>query len=235
MVDDHPGTSVPPHICLAQHILQTWIPCDQEQDWLHDRQLTGRRTWIKGSDQQAEAVGVTIQHPGPTGRWRASHGDFFADPREPPGSRPATWQQPTPQFLAELPRNPDQLRERLITDSRNPAKAFTYATDALRTGLIPAGLRVALYQAMLMLPATELTSADNDGTRPPSWTLRHDNGPFRDEIFISRADAQPTGERRTVTHDIPDLSAGTVTTSTIITMAIADSIGEPPAGPHDDN
>lgn len=88
-----------------------------------------------------------------------------------------------------------------------------------------------------MLPATELTGADDDSTRPrpPGWTLRHDNGPFRDEIFISRADAQPTGERRTVTHDIPDLSAGTVTTSTIIRMAIADSIGEPPAELADDN
>ncbi|MGH3156338.1 MAG: hypothetical protein ACRDNF_07180 [Streptosporangiaceae bacterium] len=227
------------YIYLSQNILQTWIPRDQQQDWLLDRQHTGRRTWIKGSEQQAEADGVTIRDPSPTGRWRAPHGDFFADPRERPGTRPATWQFPAPQFLATLPRNPAQLHERLIADSRahsrGYANAFTYATDALRTGLIPADLRAALYQALLMLPATELTTADNDSTRPPSWTLRHDNSPFRDEIFISRADAQFTGERSTVTHDTPDLSAGTVTTSTITRMAIADRIGEPPAGLHDDN
>ncbi|MGH3397078.1 MAG: hypothetical protein ACRDPO_20550 [Streptosporangiaceae bacterium] len=226
------------YIYLAQHILQTWIPPGQQEDWLHDRQLTGRRTWIKGSEQQAEADGVTIQDPGPTGRWRAPHGDFFADPREPPGTRPASWQHPTPQFLDDLPRNPAQLHQRLITDSsaRSPshAKAFTYATDALRTGLIPADLRAALYQAMLMIPGTDLTGADDDSTRPPGWSLRRDNSPFRDEIFISRADAQLTGERSTVIHDIPDLTAGTLTTSTITRMAVTDSIGGPPAGLDDD-
>jgi hypothetical protein len=225
--------SSPPHrySYLAEVTSHIWVPSDQQKDWLMDRQLTGRRVWVQGSEEQAAQVGVQISEAWPTGRWRAPYGDFFAASAGQPSPRVGSWQIPTPEFLAALPRDPRQLLNHLQADSPNDEPgyngAFAYAADALRTGLVPADLRAALYRALLMLPTTKLT-APTDAEKGQDISLSSDDGHSRTEIFITSANGQFAGERSTVTRDTGDLKAGTVTQSTTVTITTVDSIGQMP-------
>jgi hypothetical protein len=223
--------SSPPHrySYLAEVISHIWVPSDQQKDWLMDRQLTGRRIWIQGSEEQATEVGVQISGPWPTGRWRAPHGDFFAaSAGHQPAPREGSWQVPTPDFLASLPRDPHQLLNRLQADRPGYTGAFVYAADALRTGLVPADLRAALYRALLTLPDAQITEP-TDTEKWQDIALSINDGHRRSEIFINSANGQFAGERSTVTHDIGDLKAGTVTQSTAVTITTVDSIGQTPS------
>lgn len=105
---------------------------------------------------------------------------------------------------------------------------FVYADDALRTGRVPADLRAALYRALLLLPGVEIGEADDqDGTR--RICLAVDDGVRRNEIFISSADGQFAGERATLTRDVRGLAAGTVTTDTVVSVALVGALGQLPA------
>ena len=215
---------------LAEVISNVWVPSDQQRDWLMDRQVTGRRIWIQGSEEQAAEAGFEIIDRWPTGLRRAPYGDFSAvSTGRLPGPREGNWQGPTPGFLAALPRDPSQLLDRLREDSPDDrpgyAGAFVYATDALRTGLVPADLRAALYRALLMLPGAQITErSDTDNGQDLSLSI--DTGGRLNEIFINSKNGQFTGERATFTRDIGDFKAGTVQTSTVVTTAVVDEIGQ---------
>jgi hypothetical protein len=224
--------SSPPHrySYLAEVISHVWVPSDQQKDWLMDRQVTGRRIWIHGSEDQAAEAGLQISDAWPTGRWRAPHGDFFAaSAGQQPSRREGSWQIPTPEFLAALPRDPHQLLNDLQAASPNDRPgytgAFAYAADALRTGLVPADLRGALYRALLMLPGAQITEPTDTG-KGQDISLSTDDGHARTEILITSANGQFSGERSTVTRDTGDLKAGTVTQSTTVTITTVDSIGQ---------
>lgn len=82
-----------------------------------------------------------------------------------PNSAPASWQEPTPAFLESLPRDVDALRERLYDDTEGRgvahgrhASVHTYVQDVLRSGLVPADLRAALYEVLISVPGTDVVS-----------------------------------------------------------------------------
>jgi hypothetical protein len=81
---------------------------------------------------------------------RAKDGAFY-------GPVQGTWQTPTRQFLAGLPHDPDGLLRRIYRDSKGqgPSKhdeALVYIADVLRSGIIPADLRAALFRAAIRIP-----------------------------------------------------------------------------------
>jgi hypothetical protein len=108
--------------------------------------------------------------------------------------------------------------------------AFVCAVDALRTGRIPADLRAALYRALLLVPGIEVTDTRDpqDGTR--RIVLACDDGARHNAIFIDPANGQFAGERRILTRGMRGLKAGTLTTSTTVSVATVDTIGQVPAG-----
>jgi hypothetical protein len=209
---------------LAEVNTDLWIPADQHGDWLMDRRITGRRIWVQGSEEQAAEANFRIVDPWPTGRWRARYGDFWAESSgRQPSPREGTWQTPTPDFLAALPRDPAQLLERLRESSPNrlgDTGACTYATDVLRAGNVPADLRAALYRALLMIPGAEIAARGRD------FSLSLDDGGRRTEVFISGHNGQFAGEQSTFTRDIGEYKAGTVQKSTEVTTTIVNDIGE---------
>ena len=219
--------------CLAENVIQIWVPADEREEWLLDRRQTGRRIWLEGSAEQLARAGGGPLGSWPTGRWQAPYGDFFAaESGEQPGPMEDCWQLPNSHFLAALPRDPQVLYERLRADSPDDRTGyvgpFVYAADALRTGRVPADLRAALYRALLLLPGFETGEADDqDGTRL-IW-LAVDDGVRRNEIFISAADGQFAGERATLIRDVRGLTSGTVTTDTAVRVAIVDALGQLPA------
>src|SRR6201996_9130459 len=146
---------------LEELIIREWIPPNLADDWFMEREGTGGRIWIEGSEEQAARAEVEISGPWPTGRWRAPYGNFFAaSAGGSPGPPEPSWQRPTPDLLAVLPRDPAPLLDRLQAGgppgSSGEQRAFRHAADLLRSGLIAADLRLALYEALLTLPAIEL-------------------------------------------------------------------------------
>ena len=105
---------------------------------------------------------------------------------------------------------------------------FAAAVTALRTGLVPADLRAALYRALTALPDVSLRDAVNvDGRR--CMAIVHDVGRTRTELMIDPDDGQFAGERDTLRSDSRSgLRAGMVISSTAVRTAVVDDVGKLP-------
>ena len=219
---------------LAENLLETWVPADRSQEWLLHRKVTGARKWVQGTEAQARAAGLAVETPGwPEGEWKARCGDFYAaDEGKQPCTLPGNWSNPTPPWLAGLPRDPQQLYDRLRADAprnkRGDAELLVYAADALRSGLIPADLRAALYRALARLPGLEITEqvANLDGRKGTAYGIS--DGDTRQEIIIDPVTGEFIGERETTARDLDGLKAGTVMSYASVTTAVVDRAGVRP-------
>ncbi|WP_143261689.1 CU044_5270 family protein [Allokutzneria sp. NRRL B-24872] len=152
---------------------ETWIPADWKQEWL--RRVTLTEPLETRSCTKDQAVNAPFASTEIT-PWeaRAKQGDFPqpksrpgpgikpADPTKSLGTQPKrdeelppTLYRPTPEYLAKLPRDPQQLFV-LLRDSTCLAEACALhaARSALDTGLIPDDLRAAMYRALTKIPGT---------------------------------------------------------------------------------
>lgn len=227
------------HQYLAEHRLRQWVPVHPERDWLLERELTGAHTWLTGSAAVARDEGFDLRDAAPTGRFRARYGEYDTTARDEPTHRElrrcaprrrpprGSWQAPTVGFFARLPRDPAALLDRLRAD--NPGSwfsPFAAAVTALRTGLVPAALRGALYRALTGLPgvtvAEHVLTIDGDDC----LALVHDTGRTRTELMIDPADGQFAGERDTLRADSRSgLRAGMVISTTAVRVAVVDRAG----------
>jgi hypothetical protein len=227
-----------PHNHLSEHHLRQWVPARTEREWLLVREVTGRRTWLTGSADAAAADGYDPHDVGPVGRFVAPYGEFdmTAEPDEQcappsaPNGRRGSWKTPTSGFLSRLPLDPDELRTKLCED--NPGSwfgPFTAAVTALRTCLVPAMLRTALYRALAGLPAVTIADRVRNVDDHECIALVHDAGRTRTELMIDPVDGQFAGERDTLRMDSRcGLRAGTVISSTAVGTAVVDALGQHP-------
>jgi hypothetical protein len=241
-----------PHQHLTEHVLRTWVPADPDREWLQHRSLTGAQTWLAGSARAAAEDGFELRSVAPTGVFRGWHGQFdtsgaddpladLLDPDElfdepvvpcapPPRRRRGSWQDPTPEFFARLPRDAAALLAQL--QEACPGRwfgPFTAAVTALRTGLVPADLRAPLYRALTGLPSVAVVEgvANLDGAA--CLALVHDAGRTRTELFVDPADGCFAGERDTLRVDSRcGLRAGTVISDTAVRTAVVDAAGAVP-------
>jgi hypothetical protein len=215
---------------LTEQSIRQWVPARPERDWLLDREVTGRVRWLTGTAEEADDEGFDPAAGIPTGRFRAAHGDFYADLDELPARRrPGSWHAPTTSFLAHLPRDPRALLRCLRADGpegRTASQPFVRAVGALRSGLVPADLRAALYAALMALPAVEIDEHATDCEGNPRLALVHDDGPTRTELIIDPVDGAFAGERDTLrTASRLGLAAGTVVLCTSVTTHVVDTLG----------
>jgi hypothetical protein len=224
------------HVYLAENWIQRWIPSDCSWDWLLDRQVTGRKVWLSEPVEDSDSEGRDLPKPWPTGTWRAPYGDFrAASAGRAPRPGHGSWEDPTDGFLAGLPRDPTDLRERLAIDSRSDQRgwhrALALAASCLRTGLPPADLRVALYDAMITIPGSRVEDGVEDADGRPGlsifWTDRHS----RHDVIFDAANGAFIGERTTTSDPDAELNlpAGTITELTALTTAAVESLDEAPA------
>jgi hypothetical protein len=218
---------------LSEQRVGEWVPARPERDWLLDRELTGRVQWLTGSAEVAADAGFDLAAAVPTGRFRAAHGDYYAELDDlAPRRRPGSWHAPTPEFLAGLPRSPAALLARLRADGpegRVGSHPFARAAGVLRSGLVPADLRGALYAALTGLPAVHVDrhAADLDGN--PRLALVHDDGPTRTELLVDPVDGAFAGECDTVRGGSRlGLPPGTVVLCTAVTSRVVDGPGQLP-------
>jgi hypothetical protein len=214
-----------------ENLIRTWVPADPAdptKDWMLDRRPTGNRVWIIGDEQQARDDGTFMDalETGVTLQATAPCGNFYA-----PGSCPraGSWQDPTPAFLVGLPRDPAQLYSRLQADApandRGSAELFVYAADALRTGLVPADLRAALYQTLTRIDGIELSdhAANLDGR--VGTAIGIDDGQFRRDIIIDPGTGTFIGEREVLTDDLDGAPEGTTMSYSAVRTTVVDAIG----------
>lgn len=206
---------------LAEELTEDWVPADQSQKWLMRITETGERKWVQGTEEDARAAGVPIDEvPPPRDQWNAP--------------RSGSWQEPNPQWLAGLPRDPQQLYDRLRADapvnSRGDAELLVYAADALRSGLVPADVRAALYRALAKLPGLEITDqlANLDGRVGIAYGMS--DGHSRHEIIIDPATGEFIGERETLITGTDGMKAGTVMSYTSVSTSVVNEMGVRPAG-----
>ncbi len=111
------------------------------------------------------------------------------------------WWSPTVEFLAAQPRDPDALLAALRKDTGRldpNAEAFRRIAQVLITGIVPADLRAALYQAARKIPGIQLLDdvVTIDGRRGRAIALA--NGETRHDLLIDPATGQYLGSRSVV-------------------------------------
>jgi hypothetical protein len=229
-------STVDKYAYLAENMLETWVPADQNQEWMWRRDVTGARQWIAGTEAQARADGYDVDTPGwPEGEWRAPCGDWFAseEGREPCKER-GSWGTPNAEFLAALPRDPDKLYARMRTDTKGKGSGadlemVVCAADVLRSGLVPADLRAALYRALAKVPALQITEqvANLDNQKGTAYGISAKGK--RHDIIIDPTTGQFIGEREITEDGFDKVPPGTVMSYTSVSTAVVSGMGVEPA------
>ncbi|GIM96156.1 CU044_5270 family protein [Paractinoplanes toevensis] len=202
---------------------ETWVPADPDGEWVQRRTDTGERTYLVGGpgpdDVRAEPE-----------TWRGRCGDFFPQPGVDSCDRPGNWQEPTASFVDDLTRDPrrlfDQLRRETDGHGRDPdQEVLVYAADALRSGLLPADLRAALYRALALLPALTITERTTTLDGHTGTALGIVAAGERREIVIDPVTGAFIGERTRLTADRDGIPAGTVVGSSSVTYRVVRTVG----------
>jgi hypothetical protein len=119
-----------------------------------------------------------------------------------------SWENPSYDFLAAQPRDPDALLAAIRRDTRVPAAADSMAWLriglVLSTGIVPSDLRAALYQAARKLPGIELLDdvVTVDGRRARVIS-RDSNDGIRHDLLIAEDGGEFLGSRAVATKDGP--------------------------------
>lgn len=226
-----------PHQHLTEHRLRQWVPARGDREWVLEREVTGARRWLAGSEEAALADGFDLEPVPRVGRFRALHGAFDAVTDEPDGPRchprarrRGSWQAPTTEFFARLPRDPEQLLRRLCEDNTGSwFGPFAAGVTALRTCLVPAELRAALCLALARLPGVVAAEGVDNLDGVACLALVHDRGRTSTELLLSPVDGQFAGERDTIRgHSRSGLPDGTVISSTAVRTGVVDAEGVRP-------
>lgn len=218
----------------TENITELWVPADQSDNWMQRRTPTGKRVWVVGTEQQADAAGFQGSGPGPR-QDVAPCGDFFPTSGAAPScadmARMAGWQVPTPAWLATLPTDPQAMLDRLRADAprngRGDAELVVYVADALRSGLVPARVRAVLYQALALLPDLTITQrvANLAGRTGVAMGIDDRESPTRQEIIIDPHTGEYIGERTVQLRSQPGAPAGSVSEYSSVTTTVVDALG----------
>lgn len=212
----------------------TWIPADRTGTW--------RRTTFDGVHPPTT---VTVlcgdlpngEHPNPH------------PPTDPAAAcaqaeQQATWDAPTPVWLAALPTDPQGMLARLGGGSV-PAKKLSTSAESqilanaelvLRTGLVPGAVRAVIYQALALMPDMTLTpnhvtSAGQHGLMFKMWEPSWPPGPSNplEELTVDPATGRLLATEPFL--DLHKMSNDTRYYSTaeyLVATGVSDKIGVPP-------
>jgi RNA polymerase sigma-70 factor (ECF subfamily) len=252
------GTSCGDLFYLHKNVYETWVPKDWGDQWMYRRADNVAKEYLRPGDA-AKVQRCAPEEPssGPEVR-KAPAGMFYPDgvdrpdqqPRDPSGAivyqpSPAeaakylaggSWQRPTPPFMAGLPRDPSQLLRRVYHDSAGRGRgkddeAFVYIRDVLRSGVVPADLRAALFSAAALIPGVRLVSdsVNLDGRHGVAVALS-DHGDSRVELIFDPASGEVIGEREVALKSgyIPGVRSGTTIEYTSVSRQIANAMGTVP-------
>jgi hypothetical protein len=243
---------------LHKNVYETWVPKDWDAQWMYRRADDVAKEYLHPGDA-AKIRRCAPDEPGSGPEVRkAPAGMFYPDgatqrdrePRDPSGAivynpTPAEvakyladggWQRPTPQFMAGLPRDPAQLLRRVYHDSAGHGRgrddeAFVYIRDVLRSGVVPADLRAALFGAAALIPGVRLVSdsVNLDGRHGVAVAMS-DHGNSRVELIFDPVSGEVIGEREVALRSgyLPGVRAGTTIEYTSVRRQVVDAMDAVP-------
>jgi hypothetical protein len=215
---------------LQESVIQTWVPHDRSEEWLRRSHNTDKREWIQGSEADLTDTGDQGVE-----ELRARCGDFYPEGGIPEGGgmrpceREGGWEEPTPEFVATLPSDPQQLhdriREAMAEEGTGPDLAMLdFVQDAIGRGLLPAELRANLYRALALMPALKVSDRDANLDGRTGVGLGIEGAGRRHELIIDPATGQFIGERETAIRG-GQVPAGTVMYHTSLSTSVVDEAG----------
>jgi len=205
------------HLVRTGMLTEEWIPADPGQPWTqHVRDDGPPQIWDERTRSYADAP------PAPASSWSARCGAYYPAPGEDPCRRPGLWQDPTPAFVAGLPRDPAALLARLRADTSggDDQEVLAYAAQALSRDLLPPHVRATVYRALALLPGLTVTEPRFLLGGRTGTALGLDRDGARLDIVVDDTGAY-LGSVRRLTAPRDGLAAGTVTDTTAITTGVA--------------
>ncbi|MFI6099394.1 hypothetical protein ACIA8G_27885 [Lentzea sp. NPDC051213] len=207
---------------LQDQTLQTWIPADRTGTWLYRRNKTGDKQWLIGSQQDIPAGLPPIETEG---EWRSEGGRALED------KIPVSFRDPTPEYIADLPRDPRELYERLRREAGSNGDErrdlLRMVTDGLDTGMYPAEVRSATYKALTYLPGLEIVDRTAVLDSREGTALGITTGDTTVQIVVNPETGDYLGSRMVQARDANGLKAGTVFSLTSVTTKVVSGIGQP--------
>ncbi|GGU39060.1 CU044_5270 family protein [Lentzea flava] len=209
---------------------EQWIPADRRDEWML-RFTINSVAWVPGHEGQGTPDSGPFKN-GDEFRGKCGKYSYYAE-GQPDRCTNATFHNPTPEFIAALPKDPKELLARLREEGHaDDAGAFMQALDALRSGQYPAEVRANLFRALALLPGLVVTDnrANLDGKEGVALGKKYyDN--FT-EIIIDPDNGDFIGTREVIAEDQSGdqgtMKKGTVISSSAVTSALVGSLGARP-------
>lgn len=205
---------------------QLYVPADRDGEWVWNRE---DGVPISFSSEAAKAVEAEIrearQGRSPYGLERGKKGVFYGA-----GSEPRVLIGTPLTEAGSLPRDPQALLDLIYERTKGAGKtpeieAFITIADGLRSGVVPADLRAAMYKAAALI--TGITVVDKqatvDGRTGIAIGIPSPDGGGRQDIIIDPASGQVIGERNILLKDYPGKPAGTIEGWTSVRTSVVDS------------
>jgi RNA polymerase sigma-70 factor (ECF subfamily) len=214
---------------LDTYTEELFVPGDPDREWVLRR--SPRVPYRPVDAELAEPYGLP-EFEGFTERARG--GGFFGEPVTP------SWQTPTAALLADLPRDPERLLQRIRHDAADAGpsrdgEALVLIADVLRSGVVPGGLRAALFRAAALIPGVELVDeqANLNGQVGVAVGRYEPNSGHRQEIIFEPDTGMVIGERQVLVDRGygPHLPVGSAIAWTAVATAVvpASEVDEIPA------
>lgn len=195
-----------------------YIPANREEEWVWERSGRIPTTFFS---QESKEYASAVMEPAEGYVLRGNNAGFYGTP-------PEQSSFPSPDELAAFPRDPTLLLTEIQrqTDGKGQSKdgeALVFIADLLRTGMVPADLRAALYKAAALIPGVTVTDeqATLDGRKGIAIGRVETASHRRQDIIIDPKTGLLIGEREVLTAPEGSMPAGTATTWTAIETTIS--------------
>lgn len=196
----------------------TWVPADVSGTWVREVRSGAPTEFFGGTAARQAASDDGAGKPSAPVRERGVGGDFAVG--ELGGEQTGTLGASD---IADLPRDPHALVRRIeaapqAAGTTDELHVFDTISGLLRTGLVPADLRAAMYEALATLPDIVVTEeqVSLDGQRGTAIGLPHWSRTEQHDVIIDPADGTYIGERSIQTRQIGSIPAGTVIDSVTV-------------------
>lgn len=208
---------------------QVYVPADREGEWIWNRE---DRVPLESSSEAAKAMAAEIRRadlgrpagqPSRVGIVRAAGGAFY-------GNEPTVIIGTPLRDADNLTREPQALLDIIYERTKGAGKsreseAFVTIADGLRSGVVPADLRAALYKAAALIPGVTIGNrqATIDGRTGIAIGIPSPDGGARRDIIIDPISGLVIGEQDVLLKDYPGSPAGTVPTWTSVKTSVVNS------------
>lgn len=205
---------------------QLYIPADVNGEWVWNRELDVPTESAPEVVKEAARLQPTVDpksYAELVGVFRGQGGAFFDGPQHTIVGASLT-------DTSELPRDPQELLDRIYEHTAGAGKtpdleAFETIVESLRTGIIPADLRAAFFEAAALIPGVDVMDrqATIDGRTGIAIGKETPEGGSRQDMIIDPSSGLVIGEQIVVLKNDPGAPAGTVESWISVQTSVVES------------